>query len=101
MSEDSTRIFHFGKSETCKTTWTFTLSETSSGVIVKDIEIDSGPRESGGNSGCQGHPKTIISLLKGRLLNTIDLNALDGSSCTRNKSCGQNLAYCLRILRGK
>jgi hypothetical protein len=101
MSKDSTRIFHFGKSETCKTMWTFTLGETETGVIIKDIAIDSGPRDSGGDAGCKGHPKTIISLLKGRPLDSIDIDALDGASCMRNQSCGQNLAHCLRILKGK
>ncbi|MFH1378580.1 MAG: TSCPD domain-containing protein [Planctomycetota bacterium] len=101
MSKDSTRIFHFGKSETCKTMWTFTLGETDTGVIIKDIAIDAPAHDSVEDAGCKGHPKTIISLLRGRALDSIDVDALDGASCMKNHSCGQNLAHCLRLLRGR
>jgi hypothetical protein len=88
------RTFTFETDGTCKETWVFTLEDTPDGVVVLDLEI--GDRER--PRGCTGHPGTITALVRGRVLESIDLDALSEAACGRDLACGQALARCVREL---
>lgn len=93
-----TRKFNFGE-DTCKREWVFTLSETEAGLVIEDIKITPHYQNSGQPRGCQGHPKTIVALLKQRTLDSIDIDELSKSTCVLEFSCGQALAECLEKLK--
>lgn len=86
------REFTFGDEDTCKQKWTFTLSSGDEGWIIDDLQIDDRPAP----RGCSGHPKTIVALVKGRMVGSIDVETLAEAACGRSLSCGQVLARCLR-----
>ena len=93
------REFIFDVDKTCKMKWTFAISQTDQGPVIDDIEILPHTTSNGTERGCVGHPKTIISLIKGRPLNTLDIQALLQTSCLREISCGQALGQCLADIR--
>ena len=94
-----TRTFHFNESETCKRSWTFTLRRQGADLIIEDLHITDDLRSDGKIQGCHGHPKTIVVLIKGRSVASIDAEALALAACPRDKACGQALAECLNALR--
>jgi hypothetical protein len=55
--------------------------------------------EATGNQGCEGHPKTIAALLRGRLVSEIDLTSLAETPCSRRDSCGQTLGHLVQQLK--
>jgi len=89
-----TRTFTFEGDDTCKQDWIFTLEEGPDGLVVRDLEITD--REE--RRGCTGHPPTIVALVRGRTVDSIDVDALSGAVCGRDVACGQALAICLRRL---
>jgi hypothetical protein len=71
---------------TCKDTWRFVLEPVDEAdYLIVDLEI-------GGRSGCEGHPKTIAALLRGRRISDLALDDLRAAECSRHQSCGQTLA---------
>jgi hypothetical protein len=88
------RTFTFEPDETCKQEWIFTLEDGPEGVVVGDLDV----REIGDRQGCSGHPATIVALVRGRTLGSIDVDALSEAACGRDLACGQALAMCLRKL---
>jgi len=71
---------------TCKDRWHFIISRDGPGEFrIEKLEVS-------GDRGCAGHPQTIAALVKGRLLSELDLDALAGTPCSRNQSCGQTFA---------
>ena len=89
-----TRTFTFEGDDTCKQEWIFTLDDGADGVVVRDLEI----KERAERRGCSGHPDTIVALVRGRTLSSIDVDALSAAACGRDIACGQALAMCLRKL---
>ena len=89
-----TRTFTFEGDDTCKQDWVFTLEDGPDGVVVRDLEV----REREERRGCTGHPATIVALVRGRPLDSIDVDALSEAACGRDIACGQALAVCLRRL---
>lgn len=87
--------FDTDQSKHCKSRWTFNILKKDQGFIVDSIKIEE--RESA--KGCIGHPKTIEALLKGREINSLDINALMESDCKMGISCGQFLASCLEEIK--
>ncbi len=98
MTESTiTRTYTFEEEDTCKFSWTFTLKHDSHGWIIDELRVEEREKP----RGCFGHPKTIVTLLKGRILDTINLDELAEASCARSLSCGQVLAQCLTDLSNK
>ncbi len=88
------RTFTFEGEDTCTQEWVFTLEDRRDGLVVQDLEIiDREKRE-----GCSGHPETIVALVRGRSLRTLDIGALSSAACGRDLACGQALAKCIREL---
>ncbi|NLX57930.1 MAG: TSCPD domain-containing protein [Phycisphaerae bacterium] len=78
---------------TCKDTWRFVLQPLpDADYVIMDLEIR-------GRSGCEGHPKTIAALLRGRRISEIALDDLRTTECSRHQSCGQTLAKVLEDLK--
>lgn len=78
---------------TCKDTWRFVLQpQTANDYLIVDLQIE-------GKSGCQGHPKTIAALLRGRRISEISLDDLRTTDCSRHQSCGQTLAKVIEDLK--
>lgn len=97
MSDSAlTHTCRFDSRDTCKRSWTFVLRSEGGNLVIQDLTITDDRREDGNIQGCQGHPKTIVALVKGRTVDSIDLAALAAAGCPRNKACGQVLAECLR-----
>ncbi len=88
------RTFTFETDDTCKETWVFTLEDTRDGVVVRDLKIGDRAKP----RGCTGHPETITALVRGRVLESIDVDALSEATCGRDLACGQALARCVREL---
>lgn len=78
---------------TCKDRWHFIISRGGDGGYrIEELEVT-------GDRGCAGHPQTIAALVKGRLLSELDLEALAGTNCSRNQSCGQTFAKLIGDLK--
>ena len=92
------RKFEF-EENTCKHEWIFKLSESAQSLVIEDLEIISHYQKDGRPQGCLGHPKTIVALLKQRMVDSIDIDELSQSACALEFSCGQALAECLRKLQ--
>ncbi len=100
MSSDrSTHEFTFEQDQTCKERWVFEVSRGDEGLVIEDVAVTAHKTGDGGSMGCQGHPKTIAALLRGRSLDSIDPDSLADAACVRACSCGQALATCLRQLK--
>ena len=96
MAADTfTRTFTFDADTTCKWQWTFAVSPGPGGLLIEDLEITPHCKDGGAERGCQGHAKTIIALLKGRLVKSLDVAALRKAACPRDLACGQALAHCI------
>ena len=94
-----TRNFTFDSKDTCKSEWRFTLSDgDENGAVIEDLEIIPHTTDDGDPRGCWGHPATIIALLRGLPVSSIDVDALTTAVCARNIACGQALARCLKEL---
>lgn len=93
-----TRTFKFPQEDTCNTEWRFTLSESTDGLIIEDLQILSAVGTDGSPRGCLGHPKTIITLVRGLPVNSINADALADAACSRSLACGQAMARCLKEL---
>ncbi|NIA22502.1 MAG: TSCPD domain-containing protein [Anaerolineaceae bacterium] len=78
---------------TCKDTWRFTL-EPLDGDDYRIVEL-----QVSGQKGCQGHPKTIATLLRGRRISEVSLENLSETDCARHQSCGQTLGKVLEELK--
>lgn len=94
------REFEFDGCGTCKVHWKFTLSDGQDGVLIEDLEIIGG-RNDGKELGCLGHPQTIVALICGLPISSIDIVALKEAGCSRSLSCGQVLARCLEQLQAE
>lgn len=91
-----TRTFKMDPKNTCFISWKFTLSEGRQGTVIEDIEVIHSRRPNGRRRGCKGHPKTILALIKGRPVRSIDTELLRDTPCPRPTSCGEALAGCLK-----
>lgn len=93
-NQDTLKQYQFKMTDedTCMRTWTFDIEETDGEQVVKDSFVEYTKQ------GCNGHPKTISALIKGRKVSEIDLNALKETTCFRSQSCGMSLAACLEAL---
>ncbi len=78
---------------TCKDTWRFTL-EPVDGDDYRIVEL-----HVTGQKGCEGHPKTIATLLRGRRISEVSLEDLSKTDCARHQSCGQTLGIVLEELK--
>ena len=97
-SKTYTRTYSFDCEKTCKTEWEFTLSDSPEGPVIEDLKISPHVNDAGKEMGCKGHPKTIMVLLRGLPISSIDVDALTQASCARDVACGQVLAQCLTDL---
>ncbi len=94
MSENLVRLTLATDPEvTCKDTWRFTL-EPLDGDDYRIVEL-----QISGEEGCEGHPKTIATLLQGRRIGELSLENLSKTDCARDQSCGQTLAKVLEELK--
>ncbi len=99
QTETFTRTYSFDCEKTCKSEWVFTLSASDSdGPVIEDLQIKPHINDAGNQMGCQGHPKTIMILLKGLPVSSINVEALTQAGCAREVACGQVLAQCLQDL---
>ena len=89
-----TRTYTFADEDTCKYGWTFTLTQSPQDWFIEDLHVE----ERENPHGCSGHPKTIVTLLKGRKLDSINRVGLTEAACGRSLSCGQALAQCMADL---
>lgn len=95
------RTFTFDQDKTCKEQWTFTVTPSAAGLVIDDVQIVAHMTDAGKERGCYGHPRTVAALLRGRLINSIDVDALMTASCGRDIACGQALAECLSALEAQ
>jgi hypothetical protein len=96
MSETKlTKEYSFEDRHTCKSYWTFELEKVAGMWIIQSLQIDEREQP----IGCEGHPKTLMALLKNRPVNSIDVNALSDSYCEKDISCSQVLAKCITQLK--
>ncbi len=91
------RTFTFEGEDTCKQEWVFTLEDGPGGLVVRDLDITDREKP----RGCSGHPETIVALVRGRSISSLDVDALSRAACGRDLACGQVLAMCLRKLAGE
>ena len=98
MSETKSCEFCFEKGETCKRRWRFELSSGPEGPVIERVEIEAHPKDSGGEQGCKGHPKSLAALVRGRAVASLPTDELADAACGMRFSCGQALAKCLREL---
>lgn len=99
QTETFTRTYTFDCEKTCKSEWVFTLSTSDSdGPVIEDLQITPHINGAGQEMGCQGHPKTIMILLRGLPISSINIEALTQAGCARDVACGQVLAQCLTDL---
>ena len=94
-----TRTYSFDCEKTCKTEWVFTLSNGPEGPVIEDLKITPHVTDAGKEMGCQGHPQTMMVLLRGLPVSSIDVEALTQAGCARDIACGQVLAQCLEDLQ--
>ncbi len=100
--ETTEREFTFDGEETCKGRWSFSLAEGPDGTVVKRLRVVANKRPGTDKErGCLGHPRTIIALIEGRSLASLDVEALARAACVKKVSCGQALAECLRKMAGE
>lgn len=88
----NTHSFDLQDRDTCMKQWTFHLSATDGQTIIRNLHIQKDKQ------GCEGHPKTIMALMKNTPIGYIDLEALRQTTCVRGQSCGMILAECLETL---
>ncbi len=94
-NEGSVHRFAFDGEDTCKRTWTFTVRGVGAEAHIAELNVVERPLP----EGCTGHARTIVALLTGARLATLDVDALEATVCERSLSCGQALGRCLRDLR--
>lgn len=95
------RSFNFDEKDTCKDDWNFLLSDGMDGLVIEELEITPHTTADGGARGCNGHPMTIVALVRGLPVESIDIPALTQAGCSRNLACGQALARCLEELKAE
>jgi hypothetical protein len=95
------RSFRFIERDTCKQEWNFTLSEKKDGLIIENLQVTPHLNGEGNPQGCLGHPLSIIALIRGLPVESINIEALTKAGCARNVACGQALAKCLWKLKAE
>jgi hypothetical protein len=95
MSATTRHEFDFSPDQTCKVKWVLDVEPTADGPRIAEIEVIASVKPDGKEMGCKGHPRTIVALARGRLVDEIDTAALAEAACTRPCSCGQALGRCL------
>ena len=87
--------FDMDPKDTCKNNWIFHMKQDTDVPVIDSVEI------APARQGCPGHPKTIEALVRNMPVEQLDLEALQGTTCLRVKSCGMNLADCVAAIKAK
>lgn len=81
----------------CKQKWLFFISKEKNKLTIENLEI----LEKETPTGCFGHPQTIITLVVGREISSLNIEGLSQTACSKDVSCGQFLADCLKDIVAK
>ena len=81
------------KEDTCTSDWAFHINEVDGEKVIEKIVIEEP------TTGCFGHYKTIMALVRNMKVNEFDIELLKDTPCKRRTSCGQLLSNCIEDIK--